>query len=81
MGVHNAEAYPKIKELLGIPEDEPIFILRAQDGFSTRNIARYTNDVMLLAEKAPDLEWKNHMEEIMQTFSDWQHTHTTKTPD
>ena len=31
MGVHNTEAYPEIRRLLEIPEDEPIFILRGQD--------------------------------------------------
>lgn len=31
MGVHDLSVYPQVKELLGIPADEPIFILRAQD--------------------------------------------------
>lgn len=31
MGVHDKEVYPEIKRLLGIPEDEPIFILRSTD--------------------------------------------------
>ena len=35
MGVHqDKEIYTKIKQLLDIPEDEPIFIIRAQDQFS-----------------------------------------------
>jgi hypothetical protein len=81
MGVHDDKQYHKIKELLGIPADEPIFILRAQDGFSTRNIARYLNDVMMLAVEAPSADWKKNIEEIIQAFADWQHAHTTKTPD
>lgn len=31
MGVHSREHYLTIKQLLGIPEEEPIFILRGQD--------------------------------------------------
>lgn len=31
MGVHNTEMYPAIRRLLGMPDDEPFFIFRAQD--------------------------------------------------
>lgn len=31
MGVHDIDKYAEIKRLLDIPEDEPIFIFRAQD--------------------------------------------------
>jgi len=41
MGVHNKNVYPQIKELLGIPDDEPIFILRGQDISAVRAISAY----------------------------------------
>lgn len=41
MGVHNEAVYPEVKRLLGIPEDEPIFIIRAQDVLSADAIEGY----------------------------------------
>lgn len=41
MGVHATEIYPEIKKLLGIPTDEPIFILRAQDDAAVETIEVY----------------------------------------
>lgn len=41
MGVHNKVMDPKIKELLGVPEDEPIFILRAQDDKALAAVENY----------------------------------------
>lgn len=41
MGVQDKEMYPQIKQLLGIPEDEPIFILRGQDDRALRTIEQY----------------------------------------
>ena len=80
MGVHNTDAYPKIKELLGIPNEEPIFILRAQDKLSVPMIARY--DIMAKqVEDGPDEEWHDHIRDIQEAFLDWQHKNTTKVPD
>lgn len=39
--LENREVYLKIKELLGIPPDEPIFIMRAQDKFAPDGISDY----------------------------------------
>lgn len=41
MGVHNREVYPEIKRLLEIPEDEPIFIIRAQDKLAEQAVEEY----------------------------------------
>jgi hypothetical protein len=80
MGVHKDEAYPKIKELLGIPVDEPIFILRAQDKLSIPMIARYqimANQI----DDGPDDAWHRNIDDIVQAFTVWQNEHTTKVPD
>jgi len=41
MGVHDYKEYPVIRGLLDIPEDEPIFILRAQDVLYPAVLAAY----------------------------------------
>ena len=41
MGVHDLKMYPAVKKLLDIPQDEPIFILRAQDILSTSVLVFY----------------------------------------
>ena len=41
MGVHDLEKYPEVKALLGIPDDEPIFILRAQDEAALNTLKSY----------------------------------------
>ena len=41
MGVHDIDKYPAVKALLGIPEDEPIFILRAQDILYAPTLSAY----------------------------------------
>lgn len=52
MGVHvDAEVYEQVKALLGIPADEPIFILRAQDEFSESLISKYGWDYRMMAQR------------------------------
>jgi len=43
MGVHDTDVYPEVKRLLGIPEDEPIFILRGQDKLAAPTVQNYAN--------------------------------------
>jgi hypothetical protein len=44
VGVHKKEVYAEVKRLLEIPEDEPIFILRAQDKLVPRIVDAYGQD-------------------------------------
>lgn len=81
MGVHDADAYPKVKEALGIPEDEPIFILRAQDRLSTPVIARYGVMARQIEDGPPSEEWHEHIAAILREFTLWQHDNKTKVPD
>lgn len=41
MGVHNLDVYPEVKRLFEMPEDEPIFVLRAQDRLYVPTISAY----------------------------------------
>lgn len=42
MTVHGGD-YKLVREALGIPEDEPIFVIRGQDKFSVPLLERYRN--------------------------------------
>jgi hypothetical protein len=44
VSVHQTERYKQIKGILGIPEDEPIFILRGQDKLAAGAIESYEDD-------------------------------------
>lgn len=85
MGVHqNRETYLKIKELLGIPADEPIFILRAQDQFSTRTL-RYYKEVIYNRTIIGNLseKWIAEIGSITNDFLNWQrkNRYKVKEPD
>jgi hypothetical protein len=56
MGVHDVDKYPEIKRLLGIPEDEPIFIFRAQD-FLMEDVVRYYQRRYTANAIAIDMKW------------------------
>jgi len=51
MGVHDTDKYPAIKEMLGIPSDEPIFILRGQDMLTPLTIEFYRMSYNLTARE------------------------------
>ena len=52
MGVHDTENYAQVKKLLGIPGDEPIFILRAQDTIAATIIETYRVLYNVIAQAA-----------------------------
>jgi len=51
MGVHDTDKYGAIKEMLGIPSDEPIFIIRGQDVVAPLAIEAYRVFYNLLARE------------------------------
>jgi hypothetical protein len=87
MSVHDAD-YKKIKELLGIPEDEPIFVLRAQDQLSVPTIQRYAVFAMGI-EPTIDrpqpftAEWLENKDAVIAEFVQWQQANpaAVKLPD
>lgn len=83
MGVRDNDA--DVKDALGIPEDEPIFVLRAQDRLTVSTIARYRNYAAQIEkpELMPDAEWFKTLDEKIGEFQTWQmnHPERTKIPD
>lgn len=80
MGVHQSkEVYSKVKDLLGIPRDEPIFILRAQDKFSIDGIKRYreiAHDKTIIGEESE--EWVENVGSKINDFINWQNLNRDK---
>ena len=61
MGVHESdEIYAEIKDLLGIPQDEPVFILRGQDRAYTQTLKDYQHNAMVV----------NASEEFLKSLDD-----------
>jgi hypothetical protein len=64
----------KIKELLGVPPDEPIFVLRAQDQFAPQAIDDYRFNV----EGDAGSEWFHDVGSIRNDFINWQRDNRDK---
>jgi hypothetical protein len=80
MGVHKTEVYPEIKALLGIPEDEPIFILRAKDNASVSTLSHYENTAAALGSSD---EFCIDVSVCTDNFENWRDKNRgkTKVPD
>lgn len=61
-----------------IPEDEPIFILRAKDAASVPLLNAY---VVLCGHLGSPDEHLLGLRELISDFSEWQNRHETKIPD
>lgn len=81
MGVHNSkEVYDQVKELLGIPTDEPIFVLRAQDLYSSKAITLY-KDLVHDGRKIGHEELHEWLSDVGSTendFLNWQRDNRDK---
>lgn len=81
MGVHQSpEVYAQIKELLGIPEDEPIFILRAQDKFTPKTLELYLDLERLDSIENTDAlpAWRSEVNSVLQDCFIWQNKNREK---
>lgn len=90
MGVHAVEKYDEVRSALGIPEGEPLFIIRAQDELSIDALAQYrrnyTQSAMLTnGEVALDEidRFNREMDVLIAQFHRWQQDHpeSVKFPD
>jgi hypothetical protein len=86
MGVHDVANTSKAKKLLGIPVDEPVFIIRAQDQFSVPALARYRNladEVEEQGGKRPKAAWFSDLDTTQSDFIRWQaeNSDRVKVPD
>jgi len=75
MGVHDVAQYPLIKERLGIPEDEPIFILRGQDKITMGALDAYFTYAQMVG---CDEKFINSLEEHISSIARWQHENLGK---
>jgi hypothetical protein len=80
VGVHDVDKYPEIKRLLGIPEDEPIFILRAQDNASLPTINAYWD---VVTDMGVALDFAADLDDCRIEFENFRlaHPDSMKTPD
>lgn len=67
MSVHDTDKYPEIKRLLDIPEDEPIFILRAQDQIANLAIIDYISRCKGICSKM----FIGDVSDVAMAFSSW----------
>lgn len=86
MGVHDKERYAEIKEALGIPQDEPIFILRAQDQLSKAMIdlydLLYTSTAAAAGIDTQDaIRFSEEISSVYDEFRSWQSNNNVKVPD
>lgn len=69
--------YGKVK-IEGIPADEPVFILRAQDKLAFPIISRYANMADIAGCKP---EFISAVRQVTIEFGEWAETNKTKKPD
>jgi hypothetical protein len=73
------EREKEIKELLDVPLNEPIFILRAQDKFSVDAITQYkaiVHNQTIIGEESS--EWTEELGSIRNDFINWQRDNRDK---
>ncbi|MEO6068112.1 MAG: hypothetical protein ABIQ41_09055 [Gemmatimonadales bacterium] len=78
MSVH--EKHDEVKALLGIPQDEPIFILRGQDRAAMETVDDYLLNVQ---DEGASVEFEAGVEKALANFTHFRATHPArmKTPD
>ena len=68
------QKYTSEEVLKLLESDEPIFILRAKDVFSSATIIKYTEFMIKSGGFTPELEESMH--KIIDSFLDWQENNT-----
>lgn len=71
-----------IEYLEGIPEGEPVFVLRAQDRFMASIIRRWSD--LVEASSLPESKGRAKAESarvLIREVAEWQETHPSKVPD
>jgi hypothetical protein len=76
VGVHDAD-YKKVKKLLNVPEDEPIFIVRGQDDLACAIVTRYENMARQIEDPnlKPAAEWYDNMADMINEFANFRNNH------
>lgn len=86
MGVHDLDRYDEVRSALGIPEGEPLFIIRAQDKLAPETIFNYRRSYTqrtLVDGEIPNQEFRDNLDDVCHEFLAWQHDHpdAVKFPD
>lgn len=91
MGVQDVSKYAEVKTLFGVPQDEPLFILRAQDRLAVPTIACYDAAFGFAAMASgktlhdPDTvrHFSDHLWAVIENFRRWSQRNpdTMKLPD
>jgi hypothetical protein len=86
MGVHDADKYDEVRSALGIPQGEPLFIIRAQDRLAVAAVAayrrNYTQAAMIEQVPIPEIDrFKTEMDDVIRQFDSWQANNRVKFPD
>lgn len=68
MGVHNKDnpQIPEVKALLGVPETEPIFIIRGQDVLAYPTLEYYTR---IASDAGCDPSFLEELRQVQNAFS------------
>lgn len=79
MGVHDAN-YAVIKKKLGVPEDEPIFVIRGQDDLALHTLTRYRNTASVIEAGAvrPSDEWFANIDAVINEFASFRNDNPDK---
>lgn len=65
-------------EIPGVPADEPVFVLRAQDRLAFSTLIHYS----LIAEQhGCEYKFIQSITDLTEKFAEWQDNHMTKLPD
>jgi hypothetical protein len=68
MGVHDAD-YNKVKDALGIPHDEPIFVIRAKDACAPSALDHY---FIIASAKGAEDDFLDGVRKVEDEMNDWQ---------
>lgn len=79
MGVHDMSKYQEVKRLFEVPQDEPLFILRAQDRIAIPTIQVYramyeigANEVASVAGRPSNVAaFADHLTAVVDNFRRW----------
>jgi hypothetical protein len=76
MGVHDLDRYDEVRSALGIPEGEPLFVIRAKDELAVRIVEDYRRTYVqqALIDKVDTNEidrFAANLDRVILEFLDW----------
>lgn len=67
-------------DIPGVPDDEPVFILRAQDDLALHTITRYRNTASSIEDDSarPNDEWFAGLDQVIEDFGAFRNANPDK---